>query len=108
MIERTRAANRSSDGPRSVTGPTALMSRAMAGSRLATSLVPFTSSAAVGRGSALVKKCALRAPGGSGELGHELAELVFGETQLVLAQLHQRTVRNVLGGGDVGHCRMEG
>src|SRR6266851_2739469 len=107
MIERTSAANRSSDGPRSVTGPTALISRAMAGSRLATSLVPFASSATVGRESAFVKKCALRAPGRSGELGHELGELVFGETELVLAQLHQRTVRNVLRGGEVVHCRVQ-
>src|SRR5258708_38255065 len=101
MIERTSAANGSSDGPRSVTGPTALIRRAMAGSRLATSLVPLASSAAVGRGSALVKKCALRAPGVSGELGHELGELVLGETQLVLAELHQRTVRYGFGGREV-------
>src|SRR5260370_20176714 len=107
MIERTRAANRSSDGPRSVKGQRALTSRAMAGSRFATSLVPCASSAAVGRESAFVKRCAVAAPGGSGELGHELGELVFGETQLVLAQLRQRTVRNVLRGGEVVHCRVE-
>src|SRR5260370_16205567 len=114
MIERTRAANRSSDGPRSVMGPTALISRAMAGSRLATSLAPFASSAAVGRGSIIWGPRAERrgrvpprAPGGSGEFGHELGELVFGETQLVLAQLHQRTVRNALRGGEVVHCRVE-
>src|SRR6266852_4033000 len=97
MIERTRAANRSSDGPRSVTGPTALMSRAWPGraSRRAWSPSPA------------------QPPSGgdlrwlSGELGHELGELVFGETQLVLAQLHQRTVRNVLRGGEVVHCRVQ-
>src|SRR5258708_18475129 len=97
MMERSRAANPSASGSRSWTGPVRLISGANARSRRARSRVPLISSSSPfmgrwpeGRGGA-----------DSGELGHELGELVAREAQLVLAQVLEWRLWDVLGGAEV-------
>src|ERR1035437_6081457 len=104
MMERTSAAKPSSNLSRSLTGPAALMTRAIAGSRRATSRAPRSSSAWVGCVSA---NPARRAPRrGSGEFGDEEVEIVAAHPQVVLAEILQRTLGDVLGGGEVVHGRV--
>src|SRR5579864_2480562 len=95
MIDRTSAPKLSSSGPRRSTGPTRLMSLAIAGSRLATRRVPFAISAGVELRGATVAVL--------GELRHEVGELLAIQPEIVLAEVHERSLGNALGRDEVVH-----
>src|SRR5437899_8794 len=119
MIERTSAPKLSGAGSRSSIFPARLMSLAIAGSRRATNRVPFAISSGVAKRPLLPlpltpdpspwgERVPLPPPPWfSGELGHELRELVSAQPELAFLEVLERPLRDALGGHEVVHRRVD-